>query len=119
MSLLYLALLLASIAGVAALDLRWRLFFGRSPRRALVVVAAGTAFLLLWDFAGIAAGIFLREANPWSTGLLLAPHLPIEEPVFLAFLCQLTMTVHGGAERLRARRSPRTPEAPRAPEGEG
>lgn len=104
MSVLYLAALLASIAGVAALDARWRLFLWHRPRAALLVIAVGTAFLLAWDVAGIASGIFFRGENPWSTGIVLATHLPLEEPVFLAFLCQLTMTVHAGADRMLSRR---------------
>ncbi|MFD6056122.1 lycopene cyclase domain-containing protein [Agromyces sp. NPDC060279] len=105
MSFLHLGLLLASIACVALVDARYRLFFWRAPLRATVVVAVGVAMLLAWDLWGISLGIFFREPNAYSTGLLLAPHLPIEEPVFLVFLCQLAMVGYTGLLRLRAHRS--------------
>lgn len=104
MGLLYLGMLLAAIGGVAAADARWRLFLWARPRRAVLVLIVGVLFLLVWDLAGIASGIFRREANAISTGILLAPHLPIEEPVFLLFLVQLTMTVYAGLRSPRTRR---------------
>lgn len=107
MSLLYLALLLASILCLALVDARWRLFLWAEPRRATLVLLAGTAFLLVWDAVGIATGIFAREENPISTGILLAPHLPIEEPVFLLFLVQLTMVLSTGAWRILSKRQER------------
>lgn len=107
MSFLYLGLLLASILCIGLVDARWRLFLWAEPRRAWIVLLTGTAFLLLWDVAGIATGIFSREGNPISTGILLAPHLPIEEPVFLLFLVQLTMVVYAGARRILAHRAER------------
>lgn len=107
MNLTTLVALGVSIAGMAVLDARYRLFLWRTPRRAAAVLGAGVAFLLAWDVAGIVLGIFSREANPYSTGLLLAPHLPVEEPVFLAFLCQLAMVCYTGAVRLLERRTRR------------
>jgi lycopene cyclase domain-containing protein len=103
-SLVYLGALLVSLAGVALLDVRHRLFLGRDPVRALVVLAIGTVFFLLWDAAGIALGIFFRADGAFSTGILLAPELPLEEPVFLFFLCELTMVLVCGAQRVLARR---------------
>ena len=107
MTLLYLGLLLASILCVGLVDARWRLFLWAEPGRAWIVLLTGTLFLLLWDVAGIATGIFSREANPISTGILLAPHLPIEEPVFLFFLVQLTMVAYAGARRILESRTER------------
>jgi hypothetical protein len=34
------------------------------------------------------------------TGLMLAPELPLEELVFLLFLCELTMVLVLGAQRV-------------------
>lgn len=104
MSLLYLSALLFSLAGIVLLDVRHRLFLGRDPIRALIVLAIGTVFFLLWDAAGIALGIFFRADGAFSTGILLAPELPLEEPVFLFFLCELSMVLVCGAERVLARR---------------
>lgn len=107
MSLAYLGALLVSLAGVVLLDVRHRLFVGRDPARAVIVLAIGTVFLLLWDAAGIALGIFFRADGAWSTGILLAPELPLEEPVFLLFLCELIMVLVCGAQRLLERRNRR------------
>lgn len=108
MSLVYLACLLVSLAGVVALDLRHRLFLGRAPSRAIAVLLAGTAFFLAWDLAGIGLGIFFRAETSFMTGVLLAPELPLEEPVFLLFLCELTMVLVCAAERRLDRRAAAT-----------
>jgi len=100
MHLVYLAALLVSLAGMVALDLRYRLFFAVAPVRAAIVLAAGIAFFLVWDAAGIAAGVFFRGAPELLTGVLLAPELPLEELFFLALLGYTTMNVYGGARRL-------------------
>lgn len=106
MSAAYLIVLLVSLAGVVLLDVRHRLFLGRDPRRATIVLLLGTAFFVLWDLAGIGLGIFFRDDGEFATGILLAPELPLEEPIFLLFLCELTMVlVCGAGKMLAARRS--------------
>ncbi|PPL19634.1 lycopene cyclase domain-containing protein [Microterricola pindariensis] len=106
MSLLYLAFLLASLGCMVLLDRRFTLFFWREPRRAALVLALGTLFFVLWDIAGIALGIFLRGQNEISTGLLLGPHFPVEELVFLVFLCYLSMVLFRGTQRVLTARRP-------------
>lgn len=96
---LYLLAILASAAGVAALDRRFRLAAFRSPRRTLLAVAAGTVFFLLWDAVGIAAGVFVKGGSDLLLGIDLAPHLPLEEPFFLAFLSYLAVVVWAAALR--------------------
>ena len=108
MSFVYLGALLVSLAGVVAIDLRFRLFVGRDPRSAAIVLAAGVLFFLAWDLAGIGLGIFLRGSGPFMTGVLLAPELPLEEPVFLLFLCEITMVLVLGADKLLAGRRSRS-----------
>lgn len=99
MSLLYLAALLLSIAGSAALDWRYRLAFWAHPLRTLAVVGIAVVGFVLWDLRAIALGIFVRGDAPWMTGLQLAPELPIEEPVFLALLSYVTLLLYLGAVR--------------------
>ncbi|GAT73986.1 hypothetical protein MHM582_2486 [Microbacterium sp. HM58-2] len=96
----HLGLLLIGSGCLLLLDRRFRLFFWRDPAAALVVTAIGLAFFLAWDVAGIAAGVFLRGESAIATGLVLAPELPIEEPVFLLFLVQCTMVAYTGAARV-------------------
>ncbi|GAB3569220.1 hypothetical protein GCM10027405_32050 [Arthrobacter alkaliphilus] len=89
----YLAVLLFSLAGMVVLDWRLKLFFRAAPPAATVVLGCGLAFFLAWDLAGIGLGIFYRGETPVMSGILLAPDLPLEEPVFLLFLCYLTMNL--------------------------
>jgi lycopene cyclase domain-containing protein len=103
-SLLYLAALLVSIAGMVVLDLRYRLFFARDRRRAAVVLAVGIVFFLAWDLAGIGLGIFFLGDADLVSGVLLAPELPLEEVFFLTLLCYVTMNAFGAAGRLLERR---------------
>lgn len=110
-AVLYLAILLGGIGCMLLLDWRFRLFFWRDAAAAALVTLAGTAFLLLWDAAGIAAGIFLHGASAIATGVMLGPEMPLEEPVFLLFLVLCTMVLYTGAARLLSRRARRRPSA--------
>ena len=112
MNLLYLAALLVALTGMVVLDVRFRLFFRAAPVRAAIVMVVGIAFFLVWDLAGIGAGVFFRGQHPGVlTGILLAPELPLEEVFFLALLCYLTMNLYGwlssrDLDRLDRRRAP-------------
>ncbi|GAA1649261.1 lycopene cyclase domain-containing protein [Microbacterium flavum] len=101
---LYLLFLLISIAGITALDARFRLALWSAPVTSALAVVAGTAFFVGWDAAGIASGVFVRGDSPLLLGIDLAPHLPVEEPVFLAFLCYLALVVHAAVLRILGRR---------------
>lgn len=100
MSPVYLVFLLVSTACMVLVDRRWGLFFWRDARRATWVLAIGVAVLLVADLIGIALGVFSRAPTWAMTGILLGPELPLEEPVFLAFLCYLTMNLLALAERM-------------------
>ncbi len=103
MSFLYLAALLVALAGMVVLDRRFRLFFWRSARRAIVVLVVGLAFFLVWDLQGIRLGIFFRGETSIMTGWQWAPQLPLEEPFFLLLLCYLAMNCYGAIARWRLR----------------
>ncbi|GAA1062313.1 lycopene cyclase domain-containing protein [Agromyces bracchium] len=103
----YLAGLLVVIGCMALIDARWRLVFWRAPLAGALTVVVGVAFFLLWDAAGIVTGVFFRGTSEIVTGIELAPELPLEEPVFLAFLCYLTLVLVLGGERVLASRSAR------------
>lgn len=103
--LVYLAVLVVLVACMLAVDRRFALFFWADARAAAVVSVVGVAFLLVWDLAGIASGIFLRGPGQIATGIELAPELPLEEPVFLLFLVLLTMVLYTGGVRLLAART--------------
>ncbi|QTV79629.1 lycopene cyclase domain-containing protein [Microbacterium sp. NIBRBAC000506063] len=108
MGFAYLGALLAGIGCMLLLDRRFRLFFWRDAAAAALVTAAGLAFLLLWDAAGIAAGVFLHGDAVVATGIMLGPEMPLEEPVFLVFLVLCTMVLYTGSVRILAlRKAPR------------
>lgn len=100
MGVVYLASLLVSLGCMLLLDWRFRLFFWRDALSASVVTVVGLVFFLAWDVAGIAGGIFFRGDGAIATGIVLAPELPLEEPVFLAFLVVCTMILYTGAVRV-------------------
>lgn len=107
-SLVYLAALLGAAAGMALLDRRFRLVLWRAPRVALLLLAIGVVFFLLWDLAAIAAGHYAQGQSPMMTGLMLAPELPVEELVFITFLSYTTLVLWGlidtGLRRVREAR---------------
>lgn len=101
---LYLLALVVSFAGMLVLDARYRLALWAAPVRTGLALLLSTGFFVLWDAVGIAAGVFVRGGSPLLLGVELFPHLPVEEPVFLAFLCHLALVVHAAARRLSDRR---------------
>lgn len=113
---LYLLVLLVSFAGMLILDARFRLALWAAPVPSGLAIVLGTLFFVLWDAAGIAAGVFVRGDSPLLLGIDLFPHLPLEEPVFLAFLCHLALVAHAAALRMRHRRATRATDAPRRPD---
>ncbi|GAA2871748.1 lycopene cyclase domain-containing protein [Paenarthrobacter ilicis] len=114
MGILYLVCLLLGITCMLLLDHRFQLFFWRDATAAAVVTSVGLAFLLAWDLAGIGLGIFLRGEGTIATGLMLAPELPVEEPVFLTFLVLCTMVLYTGARKLLDGSRKRLDGAPRS-----
>jgi lycopene cyclase domain-containing protein len=113
MGVVYLAALLIFTGCMLLLDRRFRLFFWRDAFAATVVTVAGLAFFLVWDAFGIAQGIFFRGDAAIATGIVLAPEMPIEEPVFLLFLVICTMIVYTGSVRILSRLRRRTTETAR------
>ncbi|MGO3147133.1 MAG: lycopene cyclase domain-containing protein [Leucobacter sp.] len=100
---LYLLALLFSIGCMVLLDWRFQLFFWHDAIAATVVTITGFTLFLVWDLAGIAHDIFLRGESSIATGIVLAPELPLEEPVFLIFLVLCIMVVFTGAHKILMR----------------
>ena len=94
-ALAYLAALLAVIGCMALLDHRFGLVLWADARRGALALVLGVVFFLLWDVAAIAAGFYHRGESEAMTGIMLAPELPLEELVFVTFLCYLTLVLHG------------------------
>lgn len=94
LSLAYGAALLVATACMALVDARLRLVLWRDPRRSAVVLAAGIVLFLVWDVVAIRLGFYHRGDSDAMTGLLLAPELPVEELMFITFLCYVTLVLH-------------------------
>ena len=98
MSWAYLTFVLLSTAGMAVLDIRFRLVLaGDAARRSrsLLVLACGALTFLVWDLVAIQRGFYERGDSPGMTGIEVAAELPVEELFFIAFLCYLTLVLHG------------------------
>ena len=95
MSWLYLLCLLVSLGCMVLLDRRFRLFLFADARRGALVLGVGVAFFLLWDLVAIGLGFYGRGQGEALSGVELLPHLPVEELVFITFLCYLTMVLYG------------------------
>ena len=107
---LYLGALVVSLASMAVMDRRWRLFLWVDPWRGAIVLLAGIVVFLSWDAAAIRLGFFERGHSQALVGVELAPHLPVEELFFVTFLSYLTMIGHALVRRLLDR-SGAEPEA--------
>lgn len=104
MSFLYGGVLLFVTGCMALLDARFSLVMWRTPIRSLLTILAGIALFLLWDIIAIEQGFYYRGESEAMTGLMLAPDLPVEELLFITFLCYLTLVLHGLIGRLVADR---------------
>jgi lycopene cyclase domain-containing protein len=103
----YLAAELVSLACIVAVDARLRLFFWADARRAAVVLATGIVLFVGWDVVAIAAGFYGRGESDAMLGVEVAPHLPVEELVFVTFLSYVTMVVLALVRRSLAAREAR------------
>lgn len=107
--LAYLVVQLVSFTGIAVIDHRWRLAWFRAPAATGLAVTAAVALLLTWDALGVRSGVFFRGQTDFMSGLLVAPEIPVEEVVFLAFLSYLALVCATGAttaaDHVHARRT--------------
>jgi lycopene cyclase domain-containing protein len=102
--IVYLLCLLTALACMVLLDRRFGLALWRAPLRAVAVLLAGIVLFLAWDLAAIASGHYRMGDSPLMSGILLGPELPLEELVFLTFLCYVTLVVWGLVDLLLGRR---------------
>lgn len=91
MGIYYSLALLVSLCGLAYGDWAKKLVIFRNPKVSLQIIALGMSFFLLWDSIGILLQVFATNQK-YVTGLhLITPDLPIEEFMFLALLCYVTL----------------------------
>jgi lycopene cyclase domain-containing protein len=87
LNLAYLICLLVSIAGLAAIDWRFKLCFFANEKRWAIALGASIALFVVVDLIAVTSGMFLDGNSPYATGLFLPGSMPIEEPFFLALMC--------------------------------
>lgn len=90
----YLLAILLSISGMVILDWRYSLALFHDARRSLITLAVGVMIFIIWDIFGITLGIFFSGHSPYMSGIYLGPEFPVEELLFLTFLCYLTLVMY-------------------------
>ena len=103
MTFAYLLVLLFLIAGMIALDRRFKLAFFRDLKVSAVTLVLGVAMFTAWDGMGIREGIFFRGSGQWMTGFQLFPEYPVEELFFLILLNYLALNIIEFARRVRGK----------------
>lgn len=95
----YLGALLFSLCGMLVLDKRHTIALFADARRTVMTVVVSVLVFIVWDVLGIGLGIFFSGKSPFMSGLYLAPEFPIEELLFLTFLCYFTLILYRLGER--------------------
>lgn len=90
----YLATILFSLLGMGVLDWRYRLALFHDTLRAVMTVGIGVLVFIVWDIFGISLGIFFSGHSPYMSGMYLGPEFPVEELLFLTFLCYFTLVMY-------------------------
>lgn len=94
MQYVYLAGICFSLLGMVVLDKKYQLAWYCNSRRTLATLAIGVAIFTVWDILGIALGIFFSGHSPYMSGIYLGPEFPVEELLFLIFLCYFTLVMY-------------------------
>jgi lycopene cyclase domain-containing protein len=102
MNFVYLAALIVSLTGMAAIDWRLSLACRTQPLRTVATLVLSVLFFLMWDAFGISLGIFFKGQSQFLTGIVLAPELPLEEPLFLGLLSYCALLLVLGFQRRMA-----------------
>lgn len=87
LNLAYLICLLISLAGLTALDWRFKLCFFANAKRWAIALGASIVLFAVVDLIAVAGGMFIDGKSPFATGLFLPGRMPMEEPFFLALMC--------------------------------
>ncbi len=93
---LYLVAILVSVAGVLALN--WIFRTGVLSRRLIWTISLTVPLFLIFDIVGASRGWF--SSNPHLNVLIVPPGIPLEEPILLAFLTLVSISLWQGARRM-------------------
>jgi lycopene cyclase domain-containing protein len=90
---MYLILILISLAGLAVLDIRFKLAFSKNVKAASIAIGLPYLLFVAWDLFGINQRIFFKGSSPLLVGIDVFPQFPIEEVFFLVLLNYSTLVV--------------------------
>lgn len=92
----YLLALVTAFSGTLWCDVRWRLVWWQSWRRAAVALVLGWLWFVVWDIALIGFEIIQPGPAHFVTGWQAWPGMPVEELLFLAYLAYLPLVIWEG-----------------------
>ncbi len=90
----YLGTLIFSFIGILVLDWRYKAAFFHNFKRTALTLALGVTLFCVWDAIGIVQGIFFSGRSQYMSGWYFAAEFPVEEIVFLTFLCYFTLVIY-------------------------
>lgn len=96
----YLAAIIVSFIGMMLLDWLHYLALFTHPKRTALAVGVGVGLFIVWDILGISLGIFFSGRSEYMSGIYLAPEFPVEELLFLTFLCYFVLVMYRLGERV-------------------
>lgn len=95
----YLVALIISFVGMIIIDKRFSLAYYFDRRATVLSIIAGVSLFVVWDIIGIVRGIFFSGQSQYMSGIYLGPEFPIEEIIFLTFLCYFTLIIYRLGQR--------------------
>ncbi len=95
---LYALALVVSLLGLVVLDRRFGLAFYYDAKRAATALLLSIIFFVVWDLAGIRAGIFHHGGSAYALPYRLMPEFPVEELLFLCLLTYVTLLLYRAGE---------------------
>lgn len=99
----YIFTIAFSTIGLLAIDYKKSLAFFYKPIKTLISIVFGLIIFIAWDLLGIGFGIFYAPGSDFATGWYILPNFPLEELLFLGFLCYCALLIQLLTKKLWAR----------------
>ncbi|NCU30182.1 lycopene cyclase domain-containing protein [Candidatus Saccharibacteria bacterium] len=90
----YMLAITLSFIGILIIDKKYNLAFFFDIIRTTTTLLIGVLLFSLWDILGVALNIFFSGSSPYMSGWYIAPEFPVEEIMFLTFLCYFTLVLY-------------------------
>lgn len=95
----YLLTLFISIFCLIIVDVKYSLALTKNLKATIFTVFIIVGLFLLWDVMGISLNIFFEGTSKYTSGIMISPHLPIEEIFFLMLFSYLTLLLYRGFKK--------------------